>query len=155
LEELLDGLVGSDQGFGVLFCDISGFKAINDEHGHSAGDEVLRAVARRIRRVMRDSDTVARWGGDEFVVLMPGADTTVLEETARRIQATCDKYISLDGRGCPGVRVGVGIAQRQPGDGSCAKDVLDHADLDMYGRRAAAKKTGSRRHKPDTRPLGR
>ncbi|MFV0318174.1 MAG: EAL domain-containing protein [Microthrixaceae bacterium] len=136
-EEILDGLGRSPVEFGLLFCDISGFKGVNDRYGHAAGDEVLCAVAQRIRRAVRGSDTVARWGGDEFVVIMPGADSEVLEETAHRIRSSCDKPLSLDDRNSiPGIHVEVGTARRAAGDATSAEDVLRRADLDMYHRRA-------------------
>ena len=56
--------------FAILFMDLNGFKLINDSLGHSAGEEVLKAFAERLKQCVRGEDTVARWGGDEFVILM-------------------------------------------------------------------------------------
>lgn len=139
MEELIDQMVDDDRNFGLLFCDVSGFKAVNDEYGHSAGDEVLRTVGRRIRQVVRESDTPSRWGGDEFVVLLPEADMAVLERTGQRIRETCERHIALsDDLGLDGVHIEIGFAHHRHGDGSSGEDVLHRADLDMYERRARA-----------------
>src|SRR5262249_56337038 len=63
-----------DRGFAVMYLDLDHFKTINDTYGHMVGDQVLKAVAERLRSTLRDSDTVARFGGDEFVILEPVVD---------------------------------------------------------------------------------
>ena len=70
-----------------LFLDIDGFKAINDRHGHAAGDAVLRAVGQSIQGQLRAGDTIARWGGEEFVALLPQAAKTQAREIAERIRS--------------------------------------------------------------------
>lgn len=85
LEQSLSHARRTGQPGAVLFIDLDGFKAVNDTHGHSAGDEVLREVARRMRRCLRESDTLCRLGGDEFVVLTPGVGTV------QQLQALIDK----------------------------------------------------------------
>ncbi|NUT94100.1 MAG: GGDEF domain-containing protein [Saccharothrix sp.] len=72
---------------GVLMLDLDHFKRINDRFGHPAGDDVLRAVADAIRRAVRGTDLVGRWGGEEFAVLLPGVDTTGAAAAAERIRA--------------------------------------------------------------------
>ena len=69
----------------VLMLDLDGFKPVNDRHGHADGDRVLRDVARTIRSVVRDNDIVARYGGDEFVVVMPDTGEEGAQEVARRV----------------------------------------------------------------------
>jgi diguanylate cyclase (GGDEF)-like protein/PAS domain S-box-containing protein len=72
---------------GVLFVDIDRFKEINDRHGHVAGDEALRMVARTLRHAARASDFVGRWGGDEFIVLLPNATRVELTAASERFRA--------------------------------------------------------------------
>jgi diguanylate cyclase (GGDEF)-like protein len=87
-----------DGPLGVILIDIDRFKKINDEHGHQAGDEVLRHVAAAIRHTCRPTDAVARYGGEEFVALLPGAsgdDTSVVAERIRLAVATIDGPVSV------------------------------------------------------------
>ncbi|WP_040070958.1 sensor domain-containing diguanylate cyclase [Pseudomonas batumici] len=127
---------------GLLFMDLDGFKRINDTLGHEAGDEVLRQVAKRFGAVVRGSDTLARIGGDEFVVLLSdlGADA---EETVSTVASKCIEALSapflIAGAVCQ-VGVSIGIAL---GDGESSADaLLLTADRVMY----QAKKTGRGRY---------
>jgi len=86
VRELQSERRGASGAFAALFLDLDGFKAINDDHGHLVGDEVLRQVGARLVAAVRATDFVGRWGGDEFMVLLIGAvDTEVVAETVRRL----------------------------------------------------------------------
>lgn len=87
LERVLDGWDDAPpQRVGVVIADLDGFKQVNDEHGHLVGDEVLRQVGRLLAGAVREGDQLFRYGGDEFVVLLPGADGAAATECARRCQ---------------------------------------------------------------------
>jgi diguanylate cyclase (GGDEF)-like protein len=126
--------------FAVLFIDLDGFKQVNDELGHSAGDVVLRTVADRLRDCLRDSDTVARFGGDEFAVVVERlAASRDVEIMADRIVAAVGRPIDI-GPHQTRVTASIGIKLNHPGDS--ANDILREADLAMY----TAKTTGKDRH---------
>jgi diguanylate cyclase (GGDEF)-like protein len=127
--------------FAVFFIDLDGFKQVNDELGHSAGDLVLQEVARRLRSCLRDSDTVARFGGDEFAVIAEGlAESGDVHITAERIVAAVREPIEVGGILRATVTASVGIALNRPGDD--ADGILREADLAMY----TAKTNGKSRH---------
>lgn len=113
----------------VLFLDLDGFKAINDRDGHAAGDAVLRAVADALRALLREDDTVSRWGGDEFAVLLRSVGVVGAMRVAENIVASCADT-SQD------VRVSVGVAQ-YPDHGATAEALLQAADGAMYRAKAA------------------
>lgn len=89
-EEQLAAEVRRSQRFGfpfsLLLCDIDGFQEINDRHGHAVGDEVLRHVAWRLARTLRDVDVIARYGGDEFVLILPHTDVDAALPVAERLR---------------------------------------------------------------------
>ena len=128
----------TDQGTGkvaVLFCDLDGFKAVNDSQGHDVGDLLLRLVAERLRRAVRAGDVVARFGGDEFAVLVQDAlPRQAAREVADRIAESLQAPFGLGDRE---VRVGVsiGIAMAELDDNS-AEVLLRNADLAMYRAKA-------------------
>ncbi len=117
---------------GLLFVDLDGFKGVNDSYGHRAGDEVLQAVAARMRAVLREGDMVGRLGGDEFVVLLePLVETGSAVTVAERLIGEVSAAVTLS-HGHP-VRVGasVGVAISQDG-GTDAETLLNEADTAAY-----------------------
>ncbi|MEE4545814.1 diguanylate cyclase CdgB [Streptomyces sp. V4-01] len=117
------------KGLAVLFCDLDGFKSINDRFGHHTGDAVLIEVARRLTGAVRDGDTVARLGGDEFVVLADGLAPADASDLAVRLRNAIIPPIRVDGRA---VRVGASFGIGWAGCGMTAEEVLHCADQRMY-----------------------
>ncbi|MCF3132908.1 diguanylate cyclase CdgB [Streptomyces olivochromogenes] len=117
------------KGLAVLFCDLDGFKSINDRFGHNAGDAVLIEVARRLTRGVRDGDTVARLGGDEFVILADGLGKADAQDLAVRLRNEIIQPIRAEGRA---VRVGASFGIGWAHCGMTADEVLKSADERMY-----------------------
>ncbi|MFE2040833.1 diguanylate cyclase CdgB [Streptomyces sp. NPDC059477] len=117
------------KGLAVLFCDLDGFKSINDRFGHNAGDTVLIEVARRLSRQVRDGDTVARLGGDEFVILADGLGRADAQDLAVRLRNEIIQPIRAEGRA---VRVGASFGIGWAHCGMTADEVLKSADERMY-----------------------
>jgi diguanylate cyclase (GGDEF)-like protein len=116
---------------GVFYLDLDGFKAMNDELGHEVGDSVLKEVALRLQKHTREMDTVARVGGDEFVVLMTHLrDTADARAVANKLQAALNQPFELRGKPYP-LRTSLGIAIF-PDDGEQPGQLLKHADAVMY-----------------------
>ena len=116
---------------GILYLDLDGFKNVNDELGHDAGDSVLKEVALRLQKDTRQMDTVARVGGDEFVVLMTNLrDTADARIGADKLQAALNQPFELRGKPYP-LRASIGIAMF-PDDGEQPLQLLMHADAAMY-----------------------
>ena len=120
----------------VTFGDLNGFKEINDVHGHHVGDEVLKVIARRLRAAVRQEDLVARFGGDEFVVVAEGDPTVLASETVRRITAVAVEPVQV---GAVSAQVGIatGTAVGTPGAALDAERLLSAADAAMYGQKRA------------------
>lgn len=116
----------------LMFMDIDGFKLVNDTHGHDAGDLVLQTMARRIQRCIRASDTLARIGGDEFVVLLPDVtDEHHAWVLAEKIGAIAREPIPLAEGATARVSLSIGIAL-YPEHGQDAATLTEHADQAMY-----------------------
>ncbi len=124
-----DGRDDGTKGLAVLFCDLDGFKSINDRFGHNAGDAVLIEVARRLSGGVRDGDTVARLGGDEFVILANGLGRADAEDLAVRLRNEIIQPIRAEGRA---VRVGASFGIGWAHCGMTADEVLKSADERMY-----------------------
>ena len=122
----------------VLFIDLDGFKSVNDKYGHGAGDEVLRDVATRLRRIARATDFVARLGGDEFVILLdtdvhPGSPSMLAERVFDALSAPC----RFTGGEAP-IGASIGVAMHPPLS-NLAADLIRRADAAMYEAKSAGK----------------
>jgi diguanylate cyclase (GGDEF)-like protein/PAS domain S-box-containing protein len=127
-----------ERGFAIMYLDLDHFKHINDTYGHPVGDDVLTAVASRLRATLRESDTVARFGGDEFVILQPivdaHGDSTAL---ARKIIKAMQAPIVVDKREHK-LHVSIGIAL-YPQDAKTADTLLEEADRALYAAKHAGR----------------
>lgn len=131
MEEALEASLRSSEVFSVIILDLNAFKEVNDEHGHQAGDQLLRHVANNILSVVKNTDTVARLGGDEFAIILRGI------KTAAYVQAICEKIIHRCGKKitCNEVQVGTYISMgvaTYPNDGKTTSELIRNADLAMY-----------------------
>jgi diguanylate cyclase (GGDEF)-like protein len=128
--------------FAILAIDLDGFKAVNDGLGHAGGDVVLQQISARLVEAVRESDTVARWGGDEFTILLVGATHESASALARTLQRTVREPVKVDGQ-TAAVGATIGVAA-YPDAGSDLQALLSAADRAMYrgkrerGARAAA-----------------
>ena len=122
--------------FAVILFDVDHFKAVNDVHGHLAGDKVLRTMAAAAKATVRTSDMVGRWGGEEFLVLLPDTASDEAVALAEKLRNSVDEYEFPDGLHCT---ISIGVAQMLPGDTPVS--LVHRADTALY----RAKKEGKNR----------
>jgi len=134
-------------GGAVMFIDLDDFKCVNDQHGHAAGDQLLQAVARRIKACVREADTVARLGGDEFVVLLEDVSSLAkVQNVADKIHKALAAPLLLAGAALP-ASASIGLAM-YPQHGEVMDDLMRHADQAMYAVKAQRKAAHGRHGYP-------
>ncbi|MCB1908416.1 MAG: diguanylate cyclase [Rhodocyclaceae bacterium] len=145
-EETLEGETHRSARYGhplsMLLIDVDHFKRVNDQHGHLEGDRVLVSISTLVRTIMRKSDSLTRWGGEEFIVLMPNTGLGRAQATARRI---CETIAATDIEGIGHLTVSIGAAEYLPAE--AADEWIARADQAMY----LAKQGGRNRVEADTR----
>ncbi len=122
----------------LIFCDLDNFKPINDTYGHAVGDEILKSVAHSLKEILRKDDTVCRFGGDEFVILLEDLHSfEYLDEILHRINALTHKPCIIDGETIPiGMSIGASI---YPDDGVTQEELINSADSAMYRAKNSGK----------------
>ncbi|MDN5322570.1 MAG: hypothetical protein PWQ67_1024, partial [Clostridia bacterium] len=134
LEEEIERAKRADRKFSLIMLDIDRFKSINDRFGHNAGDLVLKSIAELIKNRIRKIDTLARWGGEEFIILLP--DTTV-KNAARLAEELRESLSRMDIPGVASVTASFGVAGYCPGDS--VDTLVQRADNHMYEAKAAGR----------------
>ena len=133
LGTLVDEAAARGKPLSLLIMDIDYFKSINDSFGHDAGDDVLREFATRVRKSIRGIDLACRYGGEEFVVVMPETDMAVAAVVAERIRRriACESFPIQKGSGTIDVTISIGIAGLAAAADS-AETILKRADQALY-----------------------
>jgi len=121
----------------VIVLDIDHFKAINDRYGHGRGDQVIARVGQLLRESVREHDLVARWGGEEFLVLLPGADVAAARETAERVRRAVILNLARDSSDQTPVTVTMGVAAWDRGES--LEHTIDRADAALYKGKQAGR----------------
>ncbi|MCB1738088.1 MAG: diguanylate cyclase, partial [Gammaproteobacteria bacterium] len=138
LESYIAAAVRHREHFGLLYMDLDGFKDINDSMGHDVGDQLLRIIANRLLKELRDSDIAARLGGDEFCVLIDDVDSDYIAASVAERFLTCINEPVQLGTQWVNPRVSIGIA-RFPNDGRDVSTLMKAADSAMYAAKHAGK----------------
>lgn len=131
--------------FSILLCDIDHFKKINDTHGHMAGDEVLKRVALEIKTMIRKDDALARWGGEEFLILLPHSDITIAHAVGEKIRKSIENTSFSYDEKMIAITVSIGIAEKNKE--TPINHIINQADEHMY----QAKKEGRNTVYPNLR----
>lgn len=133
------GQAGRGRPFGLIHLDLDLFKELNDLHGHAAGDDMLRAVALKLRDVIRSDDTVARMGGDEFLLILPGlTERGALQRLGQRIIKRIESPVAL-GRAVCRVSASLGISVSSTYCTADAPRMLQDADRALYAAKSAGR----------------
>ena len=136
---LVDQAARKGRPVALMILDIDHFKAVNDTHGHDAGDEVLKAFAARTRKVVRASDLVCRLGGEEFAVIMPDTSADIAARVAERVRAVVEKDLFTIAPDRPPIPVTVSIGLAERGRESVADTLYRRADRALYRSKASGR----------------
>jgi diguanylate cyclase (GGDEF)-like protein/PAS domain S-box-containing protein len=134
-----------DHALGLLYCDLNGFKGVNDTHGHAAGDALLQLAAQRLVSVVRTTDPVFRVGGDEFVILLPSLPMVAAERVVDLMKQRIVKVFAPSfSVGSAAARVGVAVGTAMcPPHANTADALVDHADQAMYAHKRYLQQFGA------------
>ena len=138
--------------FALIFIDLNGFKTVNDKYGHNVGDEVLQVVAARMASAVRPSDTVARMGGDEFLLVLDEVDGTTADSIARKIAGIVADPVPT-ARGDMQVGMSWGVAEF-PRDGQTAVQLITFADSRMYDAKFRTRRQHAVAARAESEPTG-
>jgi diguanylate cyclase (GGDEF)-like protein len=122
----------------VVMADLDHFKSINDSHGHTAGDAVLKEAAQRMRSALRDYDFIGRYGGEEFLILLPGCDVEAARDVAERVRVNVSSEPIAAGNATVTVTVSLGVACTEPGC-ETANGLIEAADAALYRAKASGR----------------
>jgi cyclic di-GMP phosphodiesterase Gmr len=146
LFDALRARLAEESACALLFCDLDGFKVVNDQHGHAVGDRLLAEVALRLAELAAPGDLVSRFGGDEFVILCTGRAESDLAELAARVSERVRAPFDAP-EGTLAIGVSVGIAVGRPGDS--ADELISRADRAMYGAKTHPHRRAERPRRAD------
>jgi diguanylate cyclase (GGDEF)-like protein len=139
VEGQIEHSLQTEAAFCVSIIDINEFKRVNDKHGHMAGDELLKQFAAELRSVCRSTDTIGRWGGDEFILLLHCGVAEATAQIERLRKWVCGNY-TVQANSVPSklqVDASIGLAERLAGE--TMKELIERADAEMYRDKAASR----------------
>ena len=132
LPQEIEAAIDRDRSLSVAMVDVDHFKSVNDQYGHGVGDVVLAEVARRLRSAIRTGDLLVRYGGEEFLAVLPKADAGRAWEVGERMrQRVCERAFDVGDGLALLLRISVGIAQWRMGEPM--PDLIERADVALYG----------------------
>ena len=132
LPQEIEAAIERDRTLSIAMVDVDHFKSVNDLHGHGVGDVVLAEVARRLRGAIRGGDVLVRYGGEEFLAVLPKADAGRAWEVGERMrQRVCERAFDVGDGVSLLLRISVGIAQWRVGENM--PDLIERADIALYG----------------------
>jgi len=140
-QDLLIQQLLSNFALGVVLFDIDHFKSVNDTYGHQVGDDVLKSIAQNVKDVLREGDTLMRYGGEEFLVVLPGAGDADLRTLGERMRRIVEPSVIFDSGAEVRVTISLGGISFPSTDAANLDDLIRKADAAMYN----AKKTGRNR----------